>query len=245
MRIMNRAGLAIAGAGLLGLVLIGSAAAARGEVSGPGALGKGGLIAHVASVEGVTPAVLRQDLKEGKTLLQIAGSKYASADDLATALLAPVKTRLDAAVAHHRLTAAQETVIYSRLHARVDTLVVTPHPLQHARHLTGPAAARTHFKSSVLQSVATLCGTTPKSLQTAFRAGGKTPLAICQATNAKVTKDSLVTALTSAFKARLEARAQKLGIVLSPAQEQNLLARVQTRVSAWVVTPLPVHSAHL
>src|SRR5260370_25597491 len=98
-------------AGLLGLSLAGSAFAARSSPSAPRPAGHGKFVDYIASVEGVTPAVLKHDLKQGETLLQIAGSKYASADDLATALLARLKTRLDTAVKNQRLTAGQETTL--------------------------------------------------------------------------------------------------------------------------------------
>jgi hypothetical protein len=239
---------AVLAAGLLGLSLAGSAFAAKSGQSGPQPAGHGKVINYIASVEGVTPAVLKQDLKQGKTLLQIAGSKYASADALATALLAPLKTRLDTAVKNHRLTASQETTLYARLHTRVAKLVVTPHPLRQLRSaLKGGAAGGRlgHLKSKLFQTMATACGTTPAALRTAFQAGGKTPLAICQATKATVTQSSLVSALMSAIKTRIEARAKALGLSLSQAQEQQILAGIQTGLNVWVTTPIPAGGSHL
>jgi hypothetical protein len=82
----------------------------------------------VATVLGVTPAVLQQDLQAGQTLLQIAGSKYSSAQDLATALLVNLKTKLDHVVAAGNLTAGQENQIYQAALTSTETLVTTPHP---------------------------------------------------------------------------------------------------------------------
>jgi hypothetical protein len=95
---------------------------------------RGPLVRYIAEVEDVTPEVLKQDLEEGKTLLEIdqsAGTnQHASADALASALLAPIRARLDGAVQSGQLTAAQESVIYRGLHARMATLVTTPHPFE-------------------------------------------------------------------------------------------------------------------
>src|SRR5260370_34298532 len=70
---------------------------------------------YIASVEGVSTTVLQQDLQAGQTLLQIAGSKYSSASDLATALVAPFKMKLDRVVAAGKLTADQESQQYAAL----------------------------------------------------------------------------------------------------------------------------------
>lgn len=223
--------------GLLAVSVAGIASAARSSQAGPLPAGRAGMIGYVASVEGVTPAELRQGLKAGKTLLQIARRHNTSADDLATALLARVKTRLDAAVANHRLTSDQETALYNRMHARVAQLVVTPHPFQHLRSGRVLGAGPHTGRAGLLQTMATTCNTTPDALRAAFRAGGKTPLAICQATNASVTQNSLVSALVSAIKTRLDKAGQTMG--LTSQQESSILARAQNRLNAWVTTSIP------
>src|SRR5690348_15750925 len=51
-------------------------------------------VESVSQVLGITPATLQQDLQSVQTILQIAGGKYSSAQELATALLANLKTKL-------------------------------------------------------------------------------------------------------------------------------------------------------
>ncbi|HEX6510613.1 MAG TPA: hypothetical protein VF221_23540 [Chloroflexota bacterium] len=231
-----------------------SAVAARSTQATPtGQRGAAGL-AYVASVVGVTPAVLQQDLQAGKTLLQIAGSKYASADDLATALLAPVKTALDKAAGANKLSPTQENTVYTRLHARVATLVVTPHPALGALMGVGHGAKGTKpsttsgshllggIRGGLLTTLVTTCKTTPAALQVAVHAGGKSPLAICQATNPSVTQASLVAALSGAIKTKLDkAVAAKQ---LTATQESSTLSGLQSYLNTWVTTPITARGSH-
>jgi hypothetical protein len=233
---------AILGGSLLAIPLAFSALAAAPAQAQP-PLGQNSLITYVASVEGVTPAVLRQDLKEGKTLLQIAGSKYGSANDLATALLRPVKARLDRAVSNGRLTASQESTIYARLHARVATLVVTPMPKLRALFGGSRAPGRIYrAHSALLQTMASACKTSPAALVKALEAGGKTPLAICQSTNPAITQQSLVSVIMSSFQTKLAAMAGRMG--LTPQQQNQILSHIQMHVTRWVTTPIPTHGVH-
>jgi hypothetical protein len=209
-------------------------------------------LAYVASVEGVTPQVLRQDLQAGQTLLQIAQaahSQYASsAQTLATALLKPVKSRLDNAVSAHRITQAQENQRYAALLNRVTTLVTTAHPQQVLGQSNGHPAPSGGMAQglgkiglrAVLAPLAITCHTTPAALQTAIRAGGKSLLAICQSTNSSIQKDDLVNALISLLKTRLDA-AVKAGH-LSSSQESQILAALPARLAALITTPLPAHT---
>jgi hypothetical protein len=189
-------------------------------------------------------------------LLQIAQnahSQYASsAQTLATALLAPVKSQLDKAVSAHRITQAQEDQRYNALLSRVTRLVTTPHPQQllgQFRGQTGPSngqhgaaggPARGHGLlrlSAVLAPVATACHTTPAALQTAIRAGGKSLLAICQSTNSSIQESDLVNAIINVVKTRLDA-AVKAGY-LSASQESKILAALTTRIETLITTPIP------
>lgn len=86
------------------------AAAARGR--GP-----------AAEYLGLTRAQLRDELRKGRSLAQIATSKGKSVDGLEAALLAPAKARLDRAVADNRLTRQRADEILARLAERVEKLV--------------------------------------------------------------------------------------------------------------------------
>jgi hypothetical protein len=188
----------------------------------------------------VTPTVLRQDLKAGETLLQIAGGKYASADDLATALLARFKTKMRKAVVSGRVSAGQAQATYDRMHARVAQLVVTPHPkLGMLKGGTSGKQVRA-LRRTLLQTFASTCNTTAAALKAAVQAGGQTPLAICQATNSAITQDALVSALMSAIKSTLDAAATSHPRLAQ--HESQILGRIQNRLNTWVTTPIPSHS---
>jgi len=224
----------------LGGVLVGVPLTALAASPGSGGASTGraaGVIRYIASVEGVSPTVLRQDLKAGETLLQIAGSKYASADDLATALLARFKTKIRTAVAAGRVSAGQAQTTYNRMHARVAQLVVTPHPKLGT--LKGGKAVH-GLRRTLLQTFASTCNTTSTALKAAVQAGGQTPLAICQATNSAITQDALVSALMSGIKSTLDAAATSHPRLAQ--HESQILGRIQNRLNTWVTTPIPAHS---
>jgi hypothetical protein len=206
--------------------------------------GNGGLT-FVASVLGVTPAALQADLQAGQTLLQIAGSKYASADDLATALLAPLKTKLDKATSSNTLSATQASTLYTKAHAAVATLVVTPHPKLGAI-FAGARAARGAHKagglSGLVTTLTTACNTNATALKAAITTGGKSLLAICQATNPSVTQSGLVSTLLAALKTKLDqAVAAK---TVTAAQESTMLTKAQAYLTTLVTTPIPAGGLH-
>lgn len=198
-------------------------------------------LAFIALVEGVSPATLRQDLKAGKTLLQISGSKYSSADALATALLARNETRLNRAVAAGLISSARAHARYARLHTRVAQLVTVAHPIMAlAKHAGRVMTVRRAVKRLILRAFATSCKTTALAAKTAIRAGGQTPLAICQTTNAGMTKGILVGDLGGAVKAKLDLAAANHPVLAK--HESLILSRVTQRLTVWVTTTLPARA---
>ena len=71
----------------------------------------------------MTPQALREQLRAGKSLAQIASDQGESVEGLKQAILAAVKTRLDKAVAAGRLSADREQAILAKLAARLDKLL--------------------------------------------------------------------------------------------------------------------------
>jgi hypothetical protein len=194
-------------------------------------------VESVARVLGIAPATLQQDLQAGQTILQIAGSKYSSAQDLATALLAGAKTKLDQAVAAGNLTSSQEDQAYQVALTATETLVTTPHPdLASGGRPGSPDELGMLFKLDLLSTLATDCSTTNAALTAAFQAGGKSVLAICQATNPSATAAGLASDLTAAAKTRLDA-AVGAGQVTA-AQESQILSDIQANLTTWLTTPL-------
>ena len=75
------------------------------------------LVVATAAATGQTPKQVRAELRSGKSLDQIAGSKAAS---VKAAVTADVKALLDKAVADHTITQARENAILGRLGAEVE-----------------------------------------------------------------------------------------------------------------------------
>jgi hypothetical protein len=204
----------------------------------------GGELDYVASVVGVTPDVLAQDLNAGQTLLQIAGGKFASADALADALAAPLKRKLDAAVAAGKMTAAQEADAYAQMHAAFARLAVTPHP----DLATGGVVVKAGSKMGIAMSrqvdmagvLATACHTSTAALQAALQAGSQSVLAICRQTNPTATADSLVAALLAPLKDGLDAGVRAGNLTAD--QEAQMLANARVKLTA-MVTGVPPASA--
>jgi hypothetical protein len=198
------------------------------------------VVTYIASVVGVTPTVLRADIKAGQTLFQIAGNKFASADALATALLAPVKTKLNQAAAGNKLSTTQAGTLYTRVHTAVAKLVVTPHP---ALRAVVAAVHGARGRLGLLTALTTACNTNATALKTAITTGGKTLLAICQGTNASVTQSGLVSTLLATLKTRLDRAVTAKTITTT--QESTRLTRAQARLTTLVTTPIPAGGLHL
>ena len=89
------------------------------------AFGLGPLAETTAAAKylGLSKAQLRQQLRSGKTLAQIAKAQGKSTSGLEQAITASVKARLDKAVANKRITSAQEQKLLKALSTGVDAMV--------------------------------------------------------------------------------------------------------------------------
>lgn len=94
-----------------------------GEMKGAGAA----YLAAAASVLGITPDSLKQDLKAGQSISQLAAGKVSEAD-FRLRVIAALKPQLDAAVAAGTITQAQEDAQLARL-AKGDPPLWAAHPL--------------------------------------------------------------------------------------------------------------------
>ncbi len=202
---------------------------------------------ELAKQLGIDAATLQQDLQEGETVLQIAGSRYGSAAALATALLIPVKAKLDYAVAVGALSADQAGRQYAALLSGAETMVVTPHP-----QFTSTAGARfdaaagkeagTHQAMSELiaakqaagNAIAASCDTTTDAFYGALQAGGQTPLAVCQRTNPVATVDSISAAIDTALTNQLNA--DVAAGKTTAAQAAQVLADIKGHTADWLTS---------
>ncbi|MDQ6746218.1 MAG: hypothetical protein M3Z27_09440 [Actinomycetota bacterium] len=83
--------------------------------------GKG--LSAAATYLGLTRHELRQQLRSGKSLAQIAAAQGKSAAGLQAAMLAAIKTRLDKAVADGAITMAQEQKVLAKAPERLQRLI--------------------------------------------------------------------------------------------------------------------------
>jgi uncharacterized coiled-coil protein SlyX len=191
------------------------AAGGKGRPGRPGHPGP----AAIASYLGLTPAQLREQLKAGKTLAQIAVAQGKTVSGLEDAIYADVQAHLDRAVANGRLTAAREQAILARLKAHLDDIV------NHA----APALGRHAGLHRGAAAVARYLGITPAQLRTELRAG-KSLAQI--ATDHGKTVDGLKAAILAAVKARLD-KAVASGR-LTAAQEKTILDRLSAHLDELV-----------
>jgi hypothetical protein len=183
----------------------------------------GGLLAAASTYLGVDRATLLASLEAGQSLAQIATAKGKTADGLVTALLAPSKLKLDAAVAAGRLTAAQETTMLSRLQTALTALVNKTKSPKTAKHIRlGPDA--------VLRPALAYLGIDFKTLATQLRAG-KTLAAVAAATAGK-SAAGLVDAIVASVKTKLDAKVAAGRI--TAAQETDFLTTFKTNVAKLV-----------
>jgi hypothetical protein len=108
LRIQNRPGAGLGRNGLGGL---------RGR------LGLRRIVKAAADYLDLKPVEILQQLRQGKSLADIAQAQGKTVDGLETTILTPIKTRLDQAVANQRISSDQEQQLLDKLKTRLDTLV--------------------------------------------------------------------------------------------------------------------------
>jgi hypothetical protein len=175
----------------------------------------GALLRAAAAYIGVSRAALVQDARAGQTLAEIATAHGKTVAGLKSAMLAALKTRLDAAVSAKKLTPAQAQ---ARL-ARVDKLLDRIVNARLGRAALRPARAR------FLNISARYIGMTPKALRAELKAGSS--LAQVAAAHGK-TASGLKDALLKPFQQRLD-KARTAGRI-SAADAQIRLARISARL---------------
>lgn len=107
------------------------------RLHGWGRHARAGRLGPAARYLGLTRKQLIADLRGGKTLAQVAQDQHKTVSGLEAALTAAARTRLDKAVANHRITAAQEQQILAKLPARLNTLVNRHWPAARSHALHG------------------------------------------------------------------------------------------------------------
>jgi hypothetical protein len=180
-----------------------------------------GLLPAAAAYLGVTPVALRTELGSGKSLAQVATAKGKSVDGLKAALVAAIKTKVDAAKAAGKLNAARADRLLQRAPQLVQRLVnATPR----ARAPRARAA-----RGGLLKAAATYLGVTNAQLVTELRSG-KSLAQVATAKSKSV--DGLEQALLAALKQKVDA-AVAAGR-LDAARAQKLLERAPPHIERLV-----------
>jgi hypothetical protein len=161
-------------------------------------------------------ATLAKDVRSGRTLAQIAAGRGKSVDGLEAAMVAAVRTKLDAAVSAGRLTSTREQRVLARVQEVVGRLV-------NARLAARPAA-----RARLLGLAAHYLGIKPKTL--AAEIEGKSLGQVATAHGKTVA--GLKAALLQPFQARVD-KAVAAGR-LTPAAAQARLARISARLDALI-----------
>ena len=240
---MTRTQLVLATAGVAALAGGGSALAAKNHAHAspstapPGMLGQpggrpGDDLDAAATYLGTTASALVTQLRSGKTLAQIAGSKT---DGLIAALVDHEKQEIADAVTAGRLTQAQADEITATLTQRFTDLVNGVHRALGLGRGFGPGPGPVHRPGGDLAVAADYLGTTVTDLLTQLRTG-KTLAAIAGSKTS-----GLIDALVEHEKTEL-ASAVAAGS-LTQAQADELLPMLTTRVGALVNGTLPERGA--
>jgi len=180
-----------------------------------------GLLPAAAAYLGVTPVALRTELRSGKSLAQVASAKGKSVDGLKTALVAAIKTKVDAAKAAGKLDAARADRLLQRAPQLVERLV---NAKPRARAMRAKGA-----RGGLLKAAATYLGVTNAQLVTDLRAG-KSLAQVATAKSKSV--DGLKQTLLAALKQKVDA-AVAAGR-LDAARAQKLLERAPAHIERLV-----------
>jgi F0F1-type ATP synthase delta subunit len=239
---MTRTQLVLATAGVAALAGGGTALAAKNHAQAQPSAPPAGMLGHhdgpgddldaAATYLGTTASALVTQLRSGKTLAQIAGSKT---DGLIAALVDHEKQEIADAVTAGRLTQAQADEITATLTQRFTDLVNGVHRALGPGRGFGPGPGPVHRPGGDLAVAADYLGTTVTDLLTQLRTG-KTLAAIAGSKTS-----GLIDALVEHEKTEL-ASAVTAGR-LTQAQADELLPMLTTRVGALVNGTLPERGA--
>ena len=179
------------------------------------------LLKAAAQYLGVSRAELVQDARAGKTLAQIATAHGKSVDGLEAAMLAALKTKLDAAVSAGKLTLVQAQTKLARAEKLVERLVNSK---------LGAKPGRRHgTKAGLLKVSARYIGVSSQALAADLKAGKS--LAQVAAAHGK-TAAGLKAALPATLKARLD-QAVASGRIAA-AQAQARLDKLSARLDKLI-----------
>lgn len=191
------------------------------------ALHDGGGLAAAATYLGLTPAELRTQLSNGKSLADVAKAQNKSVSGLVDALTADAKTKLDAAVKAGRLTQSQADDMLAELKSHLTDFVNGNGP--HLRMHVGPPDG-----GAKLDGAAAYLGITEEQLRSEL-ANGKTLAQVAKAHGK--TAAGLVDALVADVQKKLDA-AVKAG-KLTQSEADSMAAELKSHITDLVNGKFP------
>ena len=216
--------LTLAGAGA-GAALANHGGKARAHHAAVRPTGIGSILNAALTYLQIDRKTLVAGLQSGQSLAQIAQAHGKTGDGLTQAVVAAAKTALDRQVAAGRLTATKEQAILAALQTKVAALVAKTPPVG-TPHLRFPPA----FGAFLQPVLAYLKLDAPAVV--AQLASGKTLAQIAVAQGG--TAAGLTQAIIGSAKTQLDKAIASGHLKLTAAQEQALLAKLQTQVAALV-----------
>jgi lambda repressor-like predicted transcriptional regulator len=182
----------------------------------------GGLLKVAADYLGVTPKALRAELRQGRSLAQVATAREKSVDGLEQALLTAYRARVQAARTAGKIDAARAQRMLDRAPARIERLV-------EATRAGKARRAKVRLAKGLLAVAADYLDVTRKQLVAELRQGRS--LAQVATVRGK-SVDGLETVLLDAFKAKVNA-AVAAG-KLDATRAQRMLERAPARIERLV-----------
>ena len=150
------------------LSLGGGSALAQGPKAGPQA----GAVKAAAAYIGVTLTELREQLKAGNSLANVAAAHGKSVDGLKAAIVADAKSHLNQAVADGKLTADKAAQILERLQSKISVIVMrTGSPAGKGKAGKGKAKKGAAAHRGAIKSASTYLGLTLTELRIQLQAG--------------------------------------------------------------------------
>jgi uncharacterized protein YidB (DUF937 family) len=172
-----------------------------------------------ASILGIDVNTLKSELKSGQSLVQVAQSKGVSEQTLISDLEAPVKERLDQAVANGKITADKENELLAKAQTRIQKFVEHKGLIQPQKRL----------KQGLMKEVASLLGMDVKTLRSDLQAGHS----IADLAQSKgISEQTLISDLQAKIKERLDQAVAKGKLTAD--QETKLLSKSSTYLQKFV-----------
>ncbi len=179
----------------------------------------------VTTLLGMTQADIQTQLRDGKSLVEIAATKNVTEEALTSAIINAAKTKLQEKVTSNDLTQKQVDAMLQQLQNQISKIInykSTPAPFMGGRGMMGGHPA-------INDALTTLLGMSQTDISTQLRAG-KSLVEIAATKN--ITEQALVDALVAAVKAKLDTAVANQDITQKVAD--SMLQREQDNISKMV-----------